>query len=113
MSLSISERQSGPVTLLALNGRLMLGKGCGALNEKFERLIAEGRVRLLVECSQVTALDSQGISALVRGLIFSRKRGGDLKLLKPSPEVCRVLKLVRLLDVIELFDDEGAAVAGF
>ena len=85
MSVEIKERQVGPVTILELSGRLALGEGSTALNEKLQSLIGEGRVNMLLECSRVTALDSQGISALVRGIISTQKRGGKLKLLRAAP----------------------------
>jgi anti-sigma B factor antagonist len=113
MSVGITERQVGPVTILELSGRLALGEGSTALNEKLQSLIGEGRVNMLLECSRVTALDSQGISALVRGIISTQKRGGKLKLLRVAPRVRHVLEVTRLLSVIESFEDEAKALASY
>lgn len=109
----IKERQVGEVTILELKGRVSLGIGSQALNDKLQALIDQGRVKLLLECSGVTILDSQGISSLVRGVISTRKRGGQLKLLKPSPRAHHVLDTTRLLTVIESFEDEAEALASF
>jgi len=113
MSMTIKERQVGPVRVVELSGQLALGEGSKALSEKLESLLAEGVVNLLLECSQVYTLDSQGISALVRGFTSTGKRGGKLKLLKISTRVRNVLQITRLLTVIEVFDDEATAVASF
>ena len=113
MEFEIKERQAGEVTILELKGRVALGKGSQALNDKLDALIGQGRVKLLVQCTEVTILDSQGISSLVRGLISTRKRGGQLKLLKPSPRAHSVLDTTRLLTVIESFEDEAQALASF
>jgi anti-sigma B factor antagonist len=99
--------------VLELRGQLALGEGSKALSERLERLISEGHVNVLVECSQVDALDSQGISALVRGFISTGKHGGRLSLLKMSPRVHTVLNITRLLTVIEAFDDEARALGSF
>lgn len=112
-TVEINERPVGEVTILQLRGRLALGEGSQPLYERLESLIEQGRVKLLLECSEVTALDSQGISALVRGVISTRKRGGQLKLLKPSPRVRDVLNITRLLTIMESFDDEAKALASF
>ena len=112
-AIEMKERQAGDVTILELKGRLALGEGSGVLQEKLQTLISQGRIKLLLECSEVTALDSQAISALVRGVISSRKQGGQLKLLKPSPRALHVLDITRLLTVIESFDDEAKALASF
>ena len=113
MSMTIKERQVGPVTVVELSGQLALGEGSKALNERLASLIAEGHVNLLLDCNHVDALDSQGISALVRGFISTGKRGGKLRLLKMSTRVRNVLQVTRLLTVIEAFDDESAALASF
>jgi len=112
-AIEIKERQVGDVTILELKGRLALGEVCSKFQEKLQTLIASGRTKLLLECSEVTALDSQAISALVRGLISARNRGGQLKLLKPSPRALHVLEITHLLSVIESFDDEAKALASF
>ena len=113
MSIEIKERQLGKVTLLELSGRLALGEGSTGLHERINAHFEAGRVNLLLECSQVTALDSQGISALVRGVISAGKRGGQFKILKPSPRVRQILEVTRLFKVIETFDDEAKALASF
>jgi len=113
MSVELAERQEGLVTVVTLKGRLALGEGSNALNERLQSLIANGQVKLLLECSQVSVLDSQGISALVRGIVSAGKRGGKLKLLNMSPRVRQVLEVTRLLTLIESFDDEAKALASF
>lgn len=109
----IKERQVGEVTVLELKGRVALGKGAPALNDKLQTLIDLGRIKLLLQCSEVTILDSQGISSLVRGVISTRKRGGQLKLLKLSPRAHRVLEITHLLTFIQSFEDEAEALASF
>jgi len=109
----IKERQAGEVTILELKGRVALGRGSQALNDRLQALIDQGRIKLLVQCSGVTNLDSQGISSLVRGVISTRKRGGQLKLLKPSARAYHVLDTTRLLSVIQSFDDEAEALSSF
>lgn len=113
MSVEIGERRAGPVTVLELSGRLTVGKGSDVLDEKLQTLIADGRSALLLDCSQLSSIDSQGISALVRAVVSIGKRGGRLKLLKPTPRVRYVLEITRLIKVIECFDDEAAAIRSF
>lgn len=113
MPVRINERQEDSVTVLELEGPLTVGRASDALNEKLQVLIGEGRLKILLDCSQVSAIDSQGISALVRGVVSIGKRGGRLKLLSPSPRVRYVLEITRLLKVIECFDDKGPALRSF
>ena len=109
----VKERQTGPVTVLELSGRLTMGGGSQTLEESLQKQIAGGRRSLLLDCSQVSNIDSQGIKALVRGLTSLQRQGGKLKLLKVTPRVREVLNLMRLLTVIEAFEDEPTALRSF
>ena len=113
MPLTIKERQAGTVTILELSGRLYVGEASDTLDDKLQALLNAGRVALLLDCSQVTGIDSQGIKSLVRGVISAQKRSGSLKLLKLTGRVWEVLNLTRLLTVIESFEDEEAALRSF
>lgn len=107
------ERQAGSVTILELSGRLFIGEASDQLDQKLQDLMSAGRANLLLDCSHVGGIDSQGIKSLVRGVISAQKRGGQLKLLKLSHRVKEVLQITRLLTVIESFDDEVAALQSF
>jgi len=113
MGTVVKECRAGPVTILELNGRLHVGAAAEELDERLQKLITVGRTALLLDCGQVSAIDSQGIKALVRGVISAQKRGGKLKLLKLTPRVREVLNITRLLTVIESFDDEETALRSF
>ncbi len=113
MSTVSSERQVGGITILALGGRLFLGATSEELDEKLQSLLAAGKVNLLLDCSDVTGIDSQGIKSLVRGVISAQKRGGQIKLVKISHRLREVLIITHLLTVIEAYDGEEAALASF
>ena len=113
MEAVVKERQAGSVTILELRGRLHIGAAVEELDQKLQRLVAEGRTALLLDCSQVAGIDSRGIKTLVRGVISAQRRGGKLKLLKLTPRVREVLNITRLLTVIESFDDEQTALSSF
>ena len=101
------------MTILELSGRLFIGEASDELDQKLQGFMSAGRVNFLLDCSHVSGIDSQGIKSLVRGLISAQKRGGNLKLLNLSRRVKEVLRITRLLTVIESFDDEGAALQSF
>ncbi len=113
MSIEIGERIAGAVTVVTVKGRVAYEEGSRQLDERLQRLMGEGRINVLVECSEVDTLDSQGISALIRALITSGRRGGKVKLLRPSVRVRRVLQVTRLNTVVEAFEDEKEALATF
>lgn len=114
MIFTITERRRvGSLIVLELNGRLVMGEGSELLDQELQSRIAAGERALLLDCSGVPAIDSQGIKSLVRAAISLQSREGKLKLLHLSRRVRDVLELTRLHTVIETFDDEEAAVKSF
>ena len=113
MGIVIKECRIGAVTVLELSGRLYVGAAVEELDQRLQHLIAEGHLALLLDCGQMTGIDSQGIKTVVRAVISIQRRGGKLKLLNLAPRVREVLHITRLLTVIESFDDEQIALSSF
>jgi anti-sigma B factor antagonist len=108
-----TERLAGDVTILDVSGRIMFGDGEEEFKDAVNRAIESGRVRLLINMAEVPHVDSVGISQLVRAYVTSGKKGGQMKLLKPTKRVRELLSITRLLTVFEAFDSEEEAVASF
>jgi len=111
--MAIEERQTGAVTVLKLSGRITMGAGSEGLDEKIKGLVENGRQALLLDCSGIVRIDTQGIQAIVRGFTGLKERGGQLKLLKLPPRMQEVLQVTRLIQYIESFDDEEEAIKSF
>lgn len=112
MPLILSERQIGPITLLELGEHLTI-QHISDLRDEVARLTTDGHAALLLDCSRVKAIDSQGLGGLVGNWIALKKRGGKLKLLCPSARMQEVLQIVGLRKVIESFDDIEQALRNF
>ncbi len=83
MPLVLSQSKIGPVTLLELTERLTM-ENVPELRDTLQSLADQGHRDLLLDCSHVTAVDSQGIGSLVGNWVSLKNRGGKLKLLHPS-----------------------------
>jgi anti-anti-sigma factor len=112
MPLVLRQRSVGPITLLELSERLTI-ENVPELRDKLQDLAVEGRRSFLLDCSQISVVDSQGIGGLVRNWMSLKSRGGKLKLLNPSVRLREVLQIVGLQKVIECFDDIEPALRGF
>ena len=111
--IKISERQIGDVTLLDLHGRLVLDEGDTSCVERIDALVRQNRVRIILNLEDVTYIDSAGVGAIVAKYVTVRNRGGDLKLLRLSERVRRVISIARLLAVFEAFESEELAIRSF
>ena len=81
------------------------------VRDTLKELLGEGRIRLLLDLCALRRIDSSGLSTLLSVLKAARAAGGDIVLLNPSAAVASVLRLTRLDQIFEAYDDEGAALA--
>lgn len=72
------------------------------LREHLHQLVREGHTELIVDLSEVEAIDSAGLSALVSGLRVARQAGGRLRIARPSKQVAAILRLTNLHHVLGL-----------
>ena len=111
--MEIVERQVNDVTILRLKGKLELDDGDAVLKETVDRLVAEGRVDLVLDMSDVTRMDSAGIGMLVGKYMTVKKRGGTMRLLHLTDRTSRLLHVTRLETIFEIFDSEETALLSF
>ena len=62
---------------------------------------------------EISMLDSSGIGLLVQYLTNTKQQGGSLKLLNPSPFSIKTLKMIGLMKLFEVFEDQESALATF
>jgi anti-sigma B factor antagonist len=111
--LDISVRRRTQVQLIQLRGQLRLGPPVDELRQTVEEAIANGDIRFVINLADVPMIDSSGIGLLVRFLASTKQRGGSLKLTQPSKFAVQTLRLVGVLNLFEVFDDDDKAVKSF
>ncbi|MGH6630552.1 MAG: STAS domain-containing protein [Burkholderiales bacterium] len=99
--------------VIQLKGDLKIGDAVDALRQSVDDLLGSGDARLVLNIAQVPMIDSSGIGILVRTLTSAKQRGGSVKLVSPSKLAMQTLKIVGLLNLFEVFDDEAKAVASY
>ena len=111
--MEIEVRTQSDVKLINLRGRLSLGEPLDRLAATLTDLVNAGDSRLILDLQEVPTIDSSGIGLLVRFLTTTKQRGGSLKLLNPTKFAIQTLKLVRVLNLFEVFEDPKLAIASF
>ena len=111
--MQITERAVGDVTILALEGRLVLDEGDVALRDYINRIVDQGRVKIVLDMRNVTRLDSAGIGMLVSKFLTACRRGGRLKLLQLTIRGDHLLDITKLSTVFEIFESEDEAIRSF
>lgn len=102
----------GRVVAVVLTGDIDAA-GAPELRQRLDELLTGGEHNFVIDLSGVPFMDSSGLATLVQ--LFKRVRigSGDVRLCGLQPKVRRVLELIRLDRVFDVFDDRGAGVASF
>ena len=113
MDLKITNREVDGVTVLALDGRIVLGEETSALREKVKGLLAEGKKKLVLNMDGVTVIDSSGLGALVAAYSSAKSGGASLRPSNLRTHSNRLLQMTKLLTVFEVSNTEAEAVRSF
>ena len=113
MSVKLTTRQVGDVTVIDVAGRITLGEGSSALRESLRDLVGKNQKKILLNLGEVTYIDSSGIGELVSGFTTVTNSGGSLKLLNLNKRVKDLLQITKLYTVFDVHEDEAAAIRSF
>lgn len=111
--MTITERKSGDVTILDVEGKILLGEGDVQLKRKIDELIERKETKLLLNLANVPYMDSGGLGEIVRSYTTVKRAGGELKLLNATKRISDLLTITKLITVFEVFEDEAAAVKSY
>jgi anti-sigma B factor antagonist len=103
----------GDVCVLKLDGKFMAGGDSFFLREKIKNILSMGIQKLLIDMDSVPYIDSTGVGFLVSSHTSLTNDGGHLKLLRVKPKILEVFKVMNLLSIFEIFDDEDTAMKSF
>jgi anti-sigma B factor antagonist len=112
--MQLEQRAVDDVVIVAVKGDITLNKGGDvALKDKVRSLIQQGHLKLLIDLSQVSYMDSAGLGELVQAYATTKNKGGSLKLLGLTKRLKDLLTITKLVTVFESFDREADAIASF
>lgn len=111
--LDIEVRTQSSVKIVKLKGKLGMGPALDQFGATLTELMDGGNNRILLDLQEVPTIDSSGIGILVRYLTTAKQSGGSIKLLNPSKFAVQTLKLVRVLSLFDVFEDQQQAIDSF
>ena len=113
MPLEVVQREMNGIYLLALDGRLVLGKESTGLRAMIDDLLAAGATRIVINLERVNYVDSAGLGALIETHRKTKAKGGRLVLCNLGPKLRQALEIARLQPMFEISSTEAAAIASF
>lgn len=113
MSVKLTSRQVGDVSVVDVAGRITLGEGSTALRDALRDMVAKNQKKILLNLGEVSYIDSSGIGELVSGFTSVTNSGGQLKLLGLTKRVKDLLQITKLYTVFDVHEEESSAIRSF
>jgi anti-sigma B factor antagonist len=111
--MQLSERQVSGVTVIDVEGDLIVTDNPCAVKESVKAILQRGERRIVLNVARIRRMDSTCLGELIASYTTTAVHGGVLKLAEPDPHLRRLLELTRLNTIIEVLDTEAEAIASF
>ena len=89
--------------MVALSGRLVLGKDLDRMETAVKGLVAAGQKRIVFDLSTLDYADSAGIGTMVSCLTHIKKAQGELRVAGANARVARLFKLTGIDHLLALY----------
>ncbi len=109
----VERRRVNDVTVLRFAQSAQLLASSLELNELSNVIRVQNDTKVLIDLSRVSRIDSTGLGVLMNCYCHAVKNAGALKLLNADAPVRRVLSVTKIDSVLQMFEDEAAAIASF
>jgi len=101
------------VSVLELQGRIVLGEESNALREKLKGLVAAGKKKIVLNMANIKYIDSAGLGALVAAHVSAKTQGASVRLSNLGEKFHEILQVTRLLTIFDVYDSQAAAISSF
>jgi anti-sigma B factor antagonist len=109
----VQSRRVNDVTVLRFAQGTQLLASSLELTELSNVIRVQKDTKVLIDLSRVSRIDSTGLGVLMNCYCHAVKNAGALKLLNADAPVRRVLSVTKIDSVLQMFEDEAAAIASF
>lgn len=113
MSVRMTNSEIDGVSVVELDGRVVLGEESNSLREKIKSLLAEGKKKIVLNMANIKYIDSAGLGTLVAAHLSAKTQGASVRLCHLGNKFHEVLQMTKLLTVFDVYDTEAAAVSSF
>jgi anti-sigma B factor antagonist len=83
------------------------------LEEAFQKMIGDGKFRIIVNCRDLTYISSAGLGVFMAYIEDVRANSGDIKMSNMSPKVFNIFDLLGFPMLYDIVNDERDAIAKF
>ena len=113
MSIKITDSEIDGVSVVELDGRIVLGEESNSLREKLKNLVAAGKKKIVLNVANIKYIDSTGLGTLVAANVSAKTQGASVRLCHLGKKFHDVMQVTKLLTVFDVYDTQAAAVSSF
>jgi anti-sigma B factor antagonist len=113
MALKIATHEMDGVTIVTLDGHIVLGEETSSLRESLKNLMSQGKKKLVLDMKNVTFIDSAGLGMLVGINHSANTQNASLRLCNLGAKFKELLQITKLLTVFDVYNNEADAVKSF
>jgi len=108
----INEKRSNDINIYTVDGDIDINSS-PQIRQAFDKPIAAKVMKVLINLSSVSYIDSSGLATLVELLKKTRNYGGKLRLANLAPKVKSLFEITKLEKLFEIHDTEEEALTDF
>jgi anti-sigma B factor antagonist len=113
MAAKVNAKQYKHVDLLEVSGRID-SSTAPLLEQALEKIMKEGRFRVVVDLGETEFMSSAGLRALIAALKEARRfNRGDVRLANMPPKINKAFELAGFLELFKAFENAVDAVGSF
>lgn len=101
------------VSVVTLDGRIVLGEESNSFREKLKSMLAEGKKKIVLNMVNIKYIDSSGLGTLVAAHVSAKTQGASVRLCNLGKKFHEVMQITKLLTIFDVYDTEAAAVSSF
>jgi anti-sigma B factor antagonist len=113
MSVQMTNSEVDGVSVVELDGRIVLGEESNSLREKLKSLIASGKTKIVLNVANTKYIDSTGLGTLVAAHVSAKTQGASVRLCHLGQKFHDILQVTKLLTVFDVYDTQATAVSSF
>ena len=108
---SIKSTLNGKVAIITVAGRVDSATA-PTMDAELEKILGENK-KIVLDLKDVEYMSSAAVRAIVKALRHAHKRGGGLKLARPSDPILEILGTIGMMEVVQVYPSVDEAVASF
>ena len=107
--MEINIKKNGDVSILELNGRLDT-TNYNEIEKKFDELISNGEIKIIVDCSNLNYISSSGLRVLLKSLKAINAAKGKFILCSLQENINEVFEISGFSSIFEIYADQSEAL---